>query len=329
MNTTPKTNECIKMLGEAQLVFSPLYYSHTGRFDKNMLLDYQGRIKAMLDYRLMPFGVISMPDNADKETARANPILQNINDFDAFWYAMKNYQLVTGDDLKNEFWSICPDLESIPKYLDVMNVKFDAVNYDYDTDIDEIKEQYNGLDKLVAAGKITEQEADEMLWNLHFIADRYNFIIYCIREIYKEFRKMTECPNRQMTKEPISDEAIHFNSKETKENLKTVFERLKKNGYLHSDNDLNTWLYVCGTIKSNEQVQPLKWTKDQELLAHLINEMFGDSDGTRLWVITKRAFLIKGKMPNTDTMKNTVSRIKNNWKDKPKKFDDLSSLLII
>ncbi len=331
MNTTPKTDSCIRMLSEAQIVFSPLHYSDTGYFDKNKILDYQERVKTMLGYRLMPFCEISMPTDTDKEGLETflfkNKI--NINNIDNLYYAMKHYPLVTADDLKNEFWGVCPNLESVPKYLDAMNVKFDAVNYDYDTDIDKIKERYNGLDKLVDDGRITKQEADEMLWNLHFIANRYNFIMYCIREIYKEFRKMAECPNRQSTKEPTPDEAIHFNSKETKENLKKIFEKLKKDGYLHSDSDLDTWLCVCGAINSNKQVQPLKWAKDQELLAHLVNEMFGDSDGTRLWVITKSVFLIKSKIPNTNTMKNTVSRIKNGWKDKPKKFDDLGSLLTV
>jgi hypothetical protein len=146
----------------------------------------------MLNYRLTPLGVISISDNTDKETARANPILQNISNFEAFWYAMKNYKLVTADDLRNEFWSICPDLESIPKFLDVMNVKFDAVNYRYDTDINTIKEQYNGLNELVKAEKISGHEADEMFWNIHFIADRHNFIMDYIIDIYRGFRKMVK-----------------------------------------------------------------------------------------------------------------------------------------
>ncbi|MDD3078308.1 MAG: hypothetical protein PHH37_04270 [Paludibacter sp.] len=156
-------------------------------------------------------------------------------------------------------------------------------------------------------------------------------ITNCIRSLRNVVQNQ-QTENSQMdinttpTKLTIHDD-IHFNSKETKENLKTIFEKLKKGGYLHSDSDLNAWLCVCGAVDGNEQVQPLKWAKDQELLAHLVNEMFGDSDGTRLWVITKSVFLIKSKIPNTDTMKNTVSRIKKGWKDKPKKFNDLDSLL--
>jgi hypothetical protein len=190
MNTTPKTDNCISMLSEAQSVFDPLNYNGKGYFDKAQIIDFQRRINAMLNYRLLPLGIISIRDNDDKETVKANPILQNIIDFDSFWYVMKNYPLVTSDDLRNEFWSICPDLKSIPQFLDVMNVKFDKANYNYETSIDTIKEQYSGLDEFVKAGKLSEQEADEIYLNIHFIADRYNYIMRSIRGIYGAFREM-------------------------------------------------------------------------------------------------------------------------------------------
>ncbi|MFV0289776.1 MAG: RHS repeat domain-containing protein [Mangrovibacterium sp.] len=40
-----------------------------------------------------------------------------INNIDNLYYAMKHYPLVTANDLKNEFWGVCTNLESIPKYL--------------------------------------------------------------------------------------------------------------------------------------------------------------------------------------------------------------------
>jgi hypothetical protein len=50
MNTTPKTDECINMLGEAQYIFSPLCYNNKEYFDKDQIIDFQNRIKAMLNY---------------------------------------------------------------------------------------------------------------------------------------------------------------------------------------------------------------------------------------------------------------------------------------
>lgn len=224
MNTHPKTDECIKMLGDAQLAITPLLYDGISNFDKgrtNKIINFQNRIIAMLNYRLMPSCVITIPDNADKETARENRLLHDIRDFEAFWYAMKNYPLVTVNDLENEFWSICPDLGSLNKFLDVMLVKFDDVNYNYDTDIDTIKKQYGVLDKRVEAGVISEEEANTMFWNIHFIADEYNLKMKIIRKVYKTFRKMA---NPQQTKEKSQIQPPQLTQKLTPEKI----EKLKQ-----------------------------------------------------------------------------------------------------
>jgi hypothetical protein len=194
MNLTPKTDECIRMLREAHIVLSPLFYKDNECFDKTNIINFQNRIKAMFDYRLMPFTVISMPDNIDKDTAKedakTNSILQNISDFDDFWYVMKTYLLVTSDDLKNEFWAVCPNYESIPKFLEIMNVKFEEVNhsYPYHKNMEKLKELY-GYNELIKMG-ISMKDVDEIFCNIFFIEDKYFFIMHCIREIYKTFRKM-------------------------------------------------------------------------------------------------------------------------------------------
>ena len=191
MNTTPKTDACIKMLREAQMVFDAFNYNGITYFDKDVIMDWHNRIMAMMDYRLIPFVIYTMPDDDDKDTAKNSPILQHIRDFDHFWYAMKNYQLITSDCLRDEFWGLCPDLESITKYLDVMNVKFKDVNYRYETDINKLKDSYNGFNTLVEAGELSSTEAKDMLIHLHIMAKRYNFIMDCIYDVYKVFREMT------------------------------------------------------------------------------------------------------------------------------------------
>jgi hypothetical protein len=248
MNTTPKTDECIKMLGEAQIVFiTTKLYINKGYYDKDSVIDFQNRIMAMLDYRLMPLGVISMPDNADKDTAKKNPILQNISNFDAFWYAMKHYQLVTADDLINEFWSICPDLESIPKFLDVMLVKFDEVSYGYDTDINTIKEQYNGLNEHVEAGIISEQEADKIFWNIHFIADRYNLKLNHISEIYRKFRKMAYPQQTGTNNDTVKPQPPpHFTRHFTDDEQRKLYDGLTSGGFLPTGTIYSHFCHVFG-----------------------------------------------------------------------------------
>jgi hypothetical protein len=327
MNTTPKTDECIKMLGEARFIFSHLNYNGKGYFDKDLIIDFQNRIKAMLNYRLMPLVVISIPDNADKDTAMAHPMLQHISNFNAFWYAMKNYQLITADDLRNEFWSICPDLESIPKFLDVMNVKFKEVNYRYDTDINTIKDQYNGLNEHVKAEIISEQEADEMFWNIDIIADRYNFIMCRIREIYSTFRKMVK-PLQADTVQP--QQQPHFTRQFTPDEQKKLYEGLKNGCFLPQETICSHFYHVFGgtAIPDNETpFKPLVWQKSVGLLAYCIDNLFSDTDGTNLWETTINCFLWKGNKPNKDTMKNTVSKYKQDYKEKPKGYEEIDTII--
>lgn len=117
-----------------------------------------------------------------------------------------------------------------------------------------------------------------------------------------------------------------FHSGDTKENLIVIFERLKENKYFDAEADIQTWLYICG-VGGQKSPRPLNWVNEQQLLANLVDVLFGDSDGQRLWIIAQKVFTVKGKQPNTDAMKNTISKIKNNWKDRPKKFDNLERLL--
>lgn len=122
---------------------------------------------------------------------------------------------------------------------------------------------------------------------------------------------------------------IYFSNVYTEEEVETLFARLIDNNYFHSESDLAIWKCICGCFETSEPIKPINWIKTQEELAYLVSELFGDSDPTRFWAITKKAFTIKGKVPNTDTMKNTISKIKNDWKDKPAKFNKLKNILIL
>jgi hypothetical protein len=280
MNTTPKTDACIKMLGEAQLVFAPLFYNGKGHFDKDHIFDFQNRIIAMFDYRLFPFGVITIPDDADKETARANPILQNISNFDAFWYAMKHYQLITADDLKNEFWSICPDLESINSFLDVMNIKFDGVNCNYETDINVITERYSGLNEHVEAGIISKDEAYTVFWNISFIAERYNFRMDCIRDIYKTFRQMVQ-PQQSDTSTHAATQKLAIPD--------NILQKSQQAGFIEN-------ITAC----------PMNWTGTIKELNYFINKYFPNVPAK--WKKTVNTFVWNGTAISENSLKTAIDK---------------------
>ncbi|MDR2919104.1 MAG: hypothetical protein LBV72_07060 [Tannerella sp.] len=140
-------------------------------------------------------------------------------------------------------------------------------------------------------------------------------------------QKLSETP-KTLPKGLDTDKGTNFHSGETEINLTTIFEKLKEHKYFDANSDLQTWLYICcGNTTKQIPATPLNWIKDQQLLAHLVNTLFGDTDGSRLWSITSKIFTLKGEKPNTDTMKTTLSKIKNGYKDRPKEFDDLDNIL--
>ena len=119
--------------------------------------------------------------------------------------------------------------------------------------------------------------------------------------------------------------AIHYN-KNDELKAKRQFENLVKEGYFLPETSLDDWLYIYGVAGKEPNKKPLEWKKTQIELAYMVRLIWQNTD-TRQWVICERVFTIKGKAPNTDTMKSTLSKIDNGNKDKPRTFDKLEKLL--
>jgi len=241
MKTTPKTDECIGMLSEAQSVFN--HFIGNGYFDIKHYAAFLNRVNAVLKYRLLPNCIITIDNNVDKDKAKENELLKNVSDFDAFWYAMKNYQLVTITDLKNEFWELCPNIDNIQQFIDVMNKKFQGVNYLYDADIDKIKARFNII-KFVENGEITNKEADEMFWNIYNISHKYNFVMERVRAMFKEFREIAQGNDKKTIQITLPDNL-----------LKWLQDTICSNGK--------------GYIE-NAKGKPLKWLQNKQLAFELV-----------------------------------------------------------
>lgn len=143
----------------------------------------------------------------------------------------------------------------------------------------------------------------------------------------KELEGKYEAKESPSKSNNIQEYESFFNSRETKVNLSAIFEKLKGDKYFDNDSDLDTWLCICGINTTQQNMDHLNWVKEQQLLAYLIDTLFGDTDSQRLWVITSKTFTVKGKSPNTNSMKNAISKIKKDWKSRPKSFDRLDKIL--
>jgi hypothetical protein len=77
--------------------------------------------------------------------------------------------------------------------------------------------------------------------------------------------------------------------------------------------------------------EPLQWQQTAGLLAYFIENAFEDTDKQNLWEITKHCFTIKGKQPNKNTLKNTVSKYNDKdgsgYNNKPKRYEKIDAIL--
>ncbi|GHT00776.1 hypothetical protein AGMMS50276_27410 [Synergistales bacterium] len=145
--------------------------------------------------------------------------------------------------------------------------------------------------------------------------------------IGKAWLELQNQPQQSDTKKP---QPTHFNRHFTTDEQKKLFEGLTKGGFLPKDADYRHFCYVFGgtAILNNEKpFEPLIWGKSVGLLAYMIDTLFSDTDGTNLWETTEKCFVWKEKAPNKDSMKNTVSKYKNDFKEKPKGFEKLDTIL--
>jgi hypothetical protein len=70
-------------------------------------------------------------------------------------------------------------------------------------------------------------------------------------------------------------------------------------------------------VRSKRPFKPLQWIGTVALLTYFIENVFGDTDGQNLWKITEQCFIVKGKKPNKNSLKNTASKYKQDTQNKP------------
>ena len=150
-----------------------------------------------------------------------------------------------------------------------------------------------------------------------------------VKAAMKLLRTVQDLEKRKATisrKSTTTTQPKHFNSPQSKEELKTIFKRLKEGCYFDDSADWDTWLYICGVGDLNGDFRPLNWIGELQLLGWLVYDMF-PNDKSNLWGITKRCFTVKERSPNIDSMKNMISLVESGCKDKSKKIVDFEKLL--
>ncbi|MFA6335163.1 MAG: hypothetical protein WCX48_06350 [Bacteroidales bacterium] len=124
---------------------------------------------------------------------------------------------------------------------------------------------------------------------------------------------------------------IHFTRTFTNKELKYLFKSLIEEKLLFKNTVFSHFCYVFGGVPIpvlEEPFEALIWEGKVSLLAYLVDMLFGDSDKTKLWEITSKCFICKGKMPNKDTMKNCVYKYGKGYCEKPKEAEIINSIIL-
>ena len=127
-------------------------------------------------------------------------------------------------------------------------------------------------------------------------------------------------PTNEVLKQPHFDG--DFNDKE----LTEAFEKLKQGRYIHSESDLNSFIYVC--TGRNEFTKPINWMETAGLLGMFVNDLFITTNKTNIWELAFKCFTIKNKPPKISTIKTIVSKITQNWREQPKRYPEMKETII-
>lgn len=171
-------------------------------FDKELLLKRLTRSKALMCYVICPMMLVE-GDFTNRKRAldfmRKNNLWTGEPYSDIVLNALQ-IGAITEKDLEHEFMEMCPDIDSIPKYLQVTRVKFkdvlsripDKDYYSFDNLLfNQNDNEYSGrVQPLVEMGVITHKEAEDILVSVSMIIRDINWAVNKIAEMYKELEKM-------------------------------------------------------------------------------------------------------------------------------------------
>lgn len=302
MKATPKTDEVIDVLKQAVTVIN--------------LIEYNLREIERTDSK------------ADEAKGVINAYKSNLD----YCHSCK----VTAKDVYDEYWAICPNMESLPKYAKALAVRFENVGIPvwvcdpYSSYKEQINEKIWNMEKQRI---ITKKQASDLMCLFDLLAGWVMDWVFRVQNILKEMGVDVPDGNgiHEIQKVNVSDgyaaieKRQHFH-KDDETKAKGQFERLINGGYFTSETSLNDWLYVYGVKGKEPNKKPLDWQKTQKELGYMVRSIWQNTD-TRIWAICGNVFTIKGKRPKTNVIKSDLSSIDNGYKNRPETFDKLDEVL--
>lgn len=307
-------------------------------FDKELLLKRLTRSKALMCYVICPMMLVE-GDFTNRERVldfmRRNNLWTGEPYSDIVLDALQ-IGVITAKDLEHEFMEMCPDIDSIPKYLQVTRVKFkdvlsripDKDYYSFDNLLfnQNDNEYSRRVQPLVEMGVITHKEAEDILVSVSMIIRDINWAVNKIAEMYKELEKMAlPSTNGQEATRSITE--THFSLGLSEDKIGTIHAGLIDKKIINSETPESHIEYVLNGGERPDTFKAISWLKSQSLLAYFINKICSQAHANNLWAITRQAFRVKEREPNVNAMKNGVSKTTGGWIKNPKNSDLIDEIL--
>ncbi|KAA6319851.1 hypothetical protein EZS27_030303 [termite gut metagenome] len=341
MEKWTKTDIFIELLNDAIYSVRPICFGeflHKENIKENVMKNLAKQYY-ILSYRLFGIPEITLENDNNKEDVKRSLEKGHITTepyFDVL-YDVLNSNYPNYKDLGTELWNLCPNIESLSKYIQVSRGKFKEIlenlpdkdyysieNMFFDDTSNDISIKIKTLGK---AGILNKKESDYILFKVCNIVELINTTIDTVAKMYNDLKAMT-LENEYTSNAPQPDtKNEHFTYMFDDGVAKRKYDELIKGRYIDKETDFNHFVYWFSGGVLPDNLKPINWIESQGLLARLVDTMFSDL-GLKHWEITRRAFLVKGEAPNTNTMKKDTSDIKNEHKLPPKGSDSLDELLL-
>lgn len=306
MKLMVKTDRCVKLLKEIQLGLYPYCFSFNGDdelvdivkksgnkgeairqyykdksgkdrfltneeaiqsvFDKDAVLYRLAFLKALTCYVLSPVYKIANKDEqldvVKSNTGQdqyADVILDTVESFGEPIYVK---------DLENEFMEVCPDMDSIGKYLPLALSKYDDINLPFRKGcsmLDFVFKENNysrHIRKAESIGLITKEEAEMILVSIWQIIDRVNTVADWIMEMYAKIESWipsdgSDDANVQMA---TNAQNTHFSVNKSYDEMQRILTALQQQGFISSDTTIETFYYRM-TGQGGPTDDKIKWIK--------------------------------------------------------------------
>lgn len=219
-------------------------------FDKDAVLYRLAFLKALTTYVLSPVYKIANKNEqlniVKSHTGQdqyADVILDTVESFGEPIYVK---------DLEDEFMEVCPDMDSIGKYLPLALSKYDEVKlpcrkrrYSMDDLVFSDNEYSHNIRKAESIGLITKEEAETILVSIWQVIDRVNTVADWIMEMYAKIESWipSDGSDDANVQTDLNAQNTHFSVNKSYGEMQRILMGLQQQGFVSANTETKVFYY--------------------------------------------------------------------------------------